>query len=210
MDDSSKPMPLPASLRPMLERADEAYAVWSNKSNDFFAEDDASNAEAEMRDELAQLFAASLSAGTDVDQLSAHLKRRLPEAADLIGEVLESARAEYAEDDSWLEEFSEQVTRVCPGCGSASLLDAGRCGECGRELPPLQASELLPMIQRLQGEIRALASLQTSRDLPDSKILSKDFLTRAFAVYGHTLVANLIIAVPLYFLFFVLLLAARI
>jgi hypothetical protein len=36
------------------------------------------------------------------------------------------------------------------------------------------------------------------KSLPQTKILSEKFLTRAFAIYGHTLVAGLIIAVPIW------------
>jgi hypothetical protein len=41
--------------------------------------------------------------------------------------------------------------------------------------------------------------------LPNSALFSRSYLTRAFAVWGHYLVAQLLIAIPFYVLFLLLL-----
>jgi hypothetical protein len=40
--------------------------------------------------------------------------------------------------------------------------------------------------------------------LPDTQLLSTNFLRRAFAIWGHMIVAQLIITVPFYCLFFLM------
>lgn len=66
-------------------------------------------------------------------------------------------------------------------------------------------------IMQLEGQVAQLeqqlqaqtASLQAIREsLPNSGILSQKFLTRAFTVYGHVLVAGFLIAIPIYCLIF--------
>lgn len=58
--------------------------------------------------------------------------------------------------------------------------------------------------QRLDGIERLLRDIRQRQDampaLPDTKLLSGSFLTRAFAVLGHSIVAQLIITLPLYLL----------
>jgi hypothetical protein len=47
-----------------------------------------------------------------------------------------------------------------------------------------------------QQALQRIATLEAR--LPDSNIISRKFLSRAFAVWGHTFVAQLIIIVPIY------------
>ena len=46
---------------------------------------------------------------------------------------------------------------------------------------------------------RRIAALEAR--LPDSKLVSHKFWTRAFAVYGHTLAASLVISIPIWVLY---------
>ena len=61
-------------------------------------------------------------------------------------------------------------------------------------------------LHRISREIPEIHSL--SRDalnkIPDSNLLSNDYLKRAFAVWGHYFVAQLIITIPLIILYFLL------
>ena len=54
---------------------------------------------------------------------------------------------------------------------------------------------------------RRLARMEKSRsqtELPNTMILSPSFIKRAFAVYGHTIVASFIIVFPIWILMFLL------
>ena len=54
-------------------------------------------------------------------------------------------------------------------------------------------------IEWLKNQVRELNSeIRGRRYLPSTSLLSDKFLTRAFAVLGHYIVASLIIAVPFY------------
>ena len=55
------------------------------------------------------------------------------------------------------------------------------------------------MSARIETLERRLA--EAERRLPDSKIVSGDFLTRTFAVWGHYFVANLLIGLAFLFVF---------
>jgi len=46
-------------------------------------------------------------------------------------------------------------------------------------------------------------------EIPNSNIISPNFLSRAFAVWGHYFVAQLIIAIPIYIIFILFSLSAR-
>jgi len=59
-------------------------------------------------------------------------------------------------------------------------------------------------ITELRQQIEYLERRTEHKALPDTMLLDHSFLKRAFAVYGHTIVAGLIIALPFYCLFFFL------
>ncbi len=54
-------------------------------------------------------------------------------------------------------------------------------------------------VLELENEINQLKSR-----LPDSNLLSSGFLSRAFAVLGHNLIAGLLVSIPLYILLFII------
>ncbi|HWS24334.1 MAG TPA: hypothetical protein VN226_07880 [Anaerolineales bacterium] len=77
------------------------------------------------------------------------------------------------------------------------------------ELTPEQMQtkilELEDQVNRLRDEI---VNNQFSRNtLPKTNILSPNFLTRAFAIYGHTLVAGLIVGIIFYCIIFGIIIA---
>jgi len=61
-------------------------------------------------------------------------------------------------------------------------------------------------LQRMKDAINQAKELSKSvtTKLPDTAIISPSFISRAFAVWGHALVAQIIIAVPIYCLLFLL------
>ncbi|MFA5844273.1 MAG: hypothetical protein WC971_05510 [Coriobacteriia bacterium] len=76
----------------------------------------------------------------------------------------------------------------------------------------MAAADLVPLIEQLRHEVRALGNARTPKQaasLPRTDLLSNDFMTRAFAVFGHALVANLLISLPLYILVLLITLAAK-
>lgn len=65
--------------------------------------------------------------------------------------------------------------------------------------------ELEDQVNRLRDE---LVNSQFNRgSLPKTNILSPNFLTRAFAIYGHTLVAGLIVGIIFYCITFGIIIA---
>lgn len=59
-------------------------------------------------------------------------------------------------------------------------------------------------LQALHARVSALEKkTSASAALPNTNLLSNKFLTRAFTVLGHYLVASLIIALPIYALIFI-------
>jgi hypothetical protein len=62
-------------------------------------------------------------------------------------------------------------------------------------------------IEYLEGRIARLEANMAEggpAQLPRTQLLSPKFMTRAFAVWGHMIVANLAIVVPIYVVFFVI------
>lgn len=88
--------------------------------------------------------------------------------------------------------------RRCSACGADSTADAEFCLKCGSALGEPDVGDLVRMIDTLRAEVAALKATGGATDLPQTRILSEDFMTRAFAVYGHALVAGLIISIPIY------------
>lgn len=53
---------------------------------------------------------------------------------------------------------------------------------------------------------RRLVRMEKSRsqtELPNTMILSPSFIKRAFAIYGHTIVAGFLVAIPIWFVMFI-------
>jgi len=79
----------------------------------------------------------------------------------------------------------------------------------------MEEKDLLRRINELQSQIKVLEErvVSTERrqsmlpDIPQTALLSPSFLTRAFAVLGHYMVAGLIITIPIYIVMFIILLA---
>ncbi|HOJ02709.1 MAG TPA: hypothetical protein PK916_01790 [Bacteroidota bacterium] len=73
-----------------------------------------------------------------------------------------------------------------------------------REQPPPRRStedaESIAALERGMRELRGRVDAMPA--LPQTKLLSGSFMTRAFAVLGHYLVASLVIMLPLYLLIF--------
>jgi hypothetical protein len=60
-------------------------------------------------------------------------------------------------------------------------------------------------LEHLKARVRDLErerSNAPSSPLPDTLLLSHDFMKRAFTVWGHNLVAGLIVGIPLWCIFF--------
>ena len=67
----------------------------------------------------------------------------------------------------------------------------------------MELEEAKQRITQLERKLEAL-NQNEKRSLPNTQILSENFLARAFAIYGHVLVAGFIIAIPLWCLTFLL------
>ncbi|MBN1446479.1 MAG: hypothetical protein JXA28_01010 [Bacteroidetes bacterium] len=68
-------------------------------------------------------------------------------------------------------------------------------------------SELQSHLKTLEERVISMERRQSMQpDLPQTALLSGSFLTRAFAVLGHYIVASLIIAIPIYIIIFVVIL----
>jgi len=63
-------------------------------------------------------------------------------------------------------------------------------------------SQIQEFEKQLTQQQKALTA--AGNQLPDTSLLSPSFLTRAFAVWGHMIVAQLLIVVPLYCLIFLI------
>jgi hypothetical protein len=62
----------------------------------------------------------------------------------------------------------------------------------------LQLGQLNSQIEQLQEQLQAqtIEIIELQERIPDSNIISPKFLNRAFAVWGHYVVAGFIIAIP--------------
>lgn len=76
---------------------------------------------------------------------------------------------------------------------------------------PKQFRELQRRVSHLEVTLNSLEQtlqrLEYDRSrpvLPESNLFSDSFMTRAFAIWGHLFIANLIITVPFYCLLFLL------
>lgn len=91
---------------------------------------------------------------------------------------------------------------ICSFCNSKVVLqDASYCPKCGREL--MNSSGIDPvLLERFKILENKIANLESK--LPSTSVLSNSFLKRAFAIYGHALVAGLMIGIPLYLLLIII------
>jgi len=69
----------------------------------------------------------------------------------------------------------------------------GRIQELAREVESLRLR-----VQQLE------SSFEVAPHMPRTSIISDKFMTRAFAVFGHNFVASLIVSIPFYILFFLI------
>lgn len=77
--------------------------------------------------------------------------------------------------------------------------------------PQRELNVLRSQLQTLEQRIASMERRQSQLPaLPQTNLLSGSFLTRAFAVLGHYIVASLIIVVPIYIVLFVIILAVGI
>jgi hypothetical protein len=65
---------------------------------------------------------------------------------------------------------------------------------------PAYIEYLEERIARLEAAMASGGAVQ----LPRTQLLSPKFITRAFAVWGHSIVAQLIVVIPVYVIFFVI------
>ena len=72
--------------------------------------------------------------------------------------------------------------------------------------PKLSLEQLQARVEHPESQlqVQSIDIEGISKRVPDSNIISPNFLKRAFTAYGYVLVAGLIIAVPLYCIVFVL------
>jgi len=70
----------------------------------------------------------------------------------------------------------------------------------------LSLEQLQSKVEQLerQLQVNSIDIENISKRVPDTNIINPNFLKRAFTVYGHVIVAGLIIAVPIYCLAFFL------
>jgi hypothetical protein len=210
---------IPQTLRPLLEAADSAYDEWLESLGSFF-EDSGGAAETRMSESLQAFVSGASDSGIDVVQVSQVLRRRFPDAVGwpFFESALSSDAPGVRDDD--VDDLVEHLTvdawggvaiqRSCAGCSSGVPLDATYCAKCGAQVPAVSATELLPVLHGLASEVgRLRGRLREPAGLPRTNLLSANFLTRAFAVYGHLLVVSLIVTLPLYLLALVIGLLAR-
>jgi hypothetical protein len=124
------------------------------------------------------------------------------------------------------------MSALCPHCGArlAAVADPF-CPECRQPLDEPSASQAivpadklskLPSYTQARTEGQAATALpaaqlhyledriaQLERRLEKSSLYNENFLTRAFAVWGHNFVASLIILVPFYAILFCMLMIRR-
>ena len=75
----------------------------------------------------------------------------------------------------------------------------------GSTNPPEYIFALEKRLMLVEAELQRMNdSINQATKLPDTALFSPSFLSRAFAVWGHALVAQLIIAIPIYCLIFLL------
>lgn len=67
--------------------------------------------------------------------------------------------------------------------------------------------QLKSRIEKLEMEIEVLKRTQARLSLPETNVISHNFLTRAFAIFGHYLVAGFLVSIAFYCIFFAIILA---
>jgi len=68
--------------------------------------------------------------------------------------------------------------------------------------------ELAREVESLRLRVQQLESrYEVAPRMPSTSMVSDKFLTRAFAVFGHNFVASLIVSIPFYILFFIIMMS---
>jgi uncharacterized membrane protein YvbJ len=100
---------------------------------------------------------------------------------------------------------SDLIGLVCPSCSTKVSDNSKYCSNCGNKLEEGVSNDavLHNRISYLEKRIQSLES-----KIPYTAILNNSFISRAFAIYGHVLVAGLIVGLPLYLIFFLFFAAA--
>lgn len=86
--------------------------------------------------------------------------------------------------------------------------EASYCAACGSKVPApsleSQVESLRQQVARLEAELKSLRSDVAGVRIPDTALMSSDFWTRAWAVFGHALAPNVALSIILYVLLFAL------
>jgi len=84
------------------------------------------------------------------------------------------------------------LVAACPNCGAINLHGARFCSSCGLTMPePDKLAELAALKVEVGTLRRNLTELESR--LPNTGLLSDNFWTRAWAVFGHSLAVGAII-----------------
>lgn len=215
MADQEARFALPAAARKDLEAAQTAYQRWLEAQDDFLLVDEMTAAAQTFVARLQAAVVVCLASGIDRQQLRITLTQRFAQASAEVSEIVRSVDAStaavpqvsiepktVAAKPAVEQPEAAQWTRVCSACESVSTLSAEFCSKCGAALGEPTFADLMPLILGLRAEIDALRAARKQPGLPRTSLLSPDFLTRAFAVYGHAFVAGVIVALPLYLIVF--------
>jgi|GEM_PF-2833861 len=212
---------LEGSAQPYLEAVQRAYVIWVDGEDDFYNLDDRELRLREFRTAFQRLVEHMELSGLPVSRLAVDLRGDFANAAGFQWFSSAVSGTPAPASPSGIQPEVERpatgddtgvLKRRCPECSSVVGVDAKFCDKCGHEVPPMAAADLVPLIEQLRHEVRALGNARTPKQaasLPRTDLLSNDFMTRAFAVFGHALVANLLISLPLYILVLLITLAAK-
>lgn len=209
-------------LQSSLVSAQDAYEAWVGAGDDFFNVDDEGQFESDFIGALERLFEEMETSGLVVSDYEDELEQDFPAALERQsfqgaldrGEPpVDQMRPSSSERGVASQRASRVISRRCSKCEAVVAATSSFCDKCGEPIPAMQAADLMPLIQKLQEHVSMLqqSSQRESESsvLPATNLLSRNFLTRAFAVYGHALVAGAIIGIPLYLLTLIILVGMR-
>lgn len=199
---------MPKELKPDFDAVKVAYVDWLTSRDDFFGEADDIAAKEAVNTSVHRLVSGAVAAGVPAADVVEALRKQLPEAAG--HGFFESAITQGPYVPAPATPFAPSpvapapISRACPECGVGVSAGAQFCAQCGVAIPEPSIAELLPIIESLAAQVRLLeARQQTHPGLPNTKILSPSFLTRAFAIYGHAAVVGAIVGIPIYIVSYV-------
>lgn len=214
---------LTGPLESRVRAAQQTYETWIETQDDYFRGDDEPGARVEFALALEQLVRGMTESGLQPGSFLADLRHDYSRAAshEFFGHAVNAGLVKTAKAQPVIEgarsrtdsapTMKSAVVRRCSQCGSDASASSKFCASCGGPLPVIGVDELLPVICSLEAEVAALrqeVKRQRESALPQTGLLSTEFLTRAFAVYGHALVAGLIVSVPIYLIVLLLGLAS--